>query len=343
VLRRDPTHPGANHYYIHAVEASPHPERALPSARRLESLVPAAGHLVHMPGHIYMRTGDYAASVETNLKAVEADRSYFRDFGKSGMYPVMYYTHNLHFVAFGSMYEGRAADTLKWTEELRQTVSGMLPPGELPPEMSMMLEMFLAQPLFARIRFQKWDDVLRLPAPDPRLVVGTALWHAGRATAYALRRDFAQAEKEKKDFETARAKVAATAGFGLNMAHDILNIAGFVLDGRLLEARGDKDFALASWKSAVEAQDGLSYDEPPDWFYPVRESLGGVLLRSGRAQEAERAFRADLEHNPRNPRSLFGLWKTLEAEKRTADAALVKEEFEAAWKNADVTLRVEDL
>ncbi len=343
VLRRDPSHPGANHYYIHAVEASPHPERALPSARRLEGLAPAAGHLVHMPGHIYMRTGDYAASVQTNLKAVEADRAYFKSFGEHGMYPLMYYAHNLHFVAFGSMYEGRAADSLKWAEELRKSVAEGMPPGALPSDMVMMLEMYMAQPLFAQIRFMKWDEILRAPAPDPRLVVGMALWHAARATAYAMKRDFARAEPEKKDFEAARAKVSATAYFGFNVGHDILNIAGFMLDGRLLEARGDKDFALASWKSAVETQDGLAYNEPPDWFYPVRESLGGAYLRSGRAQEAERTFRADLERNPRNPRSLFGLWKALEAGKKTTDAALVKGEFEVAWKNADVTLRVEDL
>ena len=343
ILKRDPEHPGANHYYIHAVEASPHPERALASAHRLETLVPAAGHLVHMPGHIYLRTGDYVASERINERAVEADRALFRDFGKTPMYPLMYYTHNLHFISMSSQMAGRYADAMKAAREVQENLAPVMQEKSIPPDLLPFIEMFRPQPLYVMLRFGRWAEVLKEPAPDARLLVNTAIWHAARAIACAAKRDFACADAEKGAFETARGKVPAEAGFGLNLAHDVLNVAGIVMDGRMIEAKGRRDEAIASWQSAVQAADGLSYDEPPDWFYPVRESLGGALLRSGRMQEAEAVFRADLDRNPRNPRSLFGLWKSREAQKKSADAAWVKRQFEASWKNAETTLRVEDL
>ena len=343
VLKRDPSHPGANHYYIHAVEASPSPEKALAAAHRLEGLAPAAGHLVHMPGHIYLLTGDYAGAARVNVRAAEADRALFRLAGKQGMYPIMYYTHNLHFIMAASAMQGREAEAVQHARLVEIEIRAVLKRDPLPQDFLPMFEAFLPSPLFMDLRFRKWDAVMRLPAPDPRLVVGTALWRAGRAVARLAQRYPAGAEAEAQAFRAARAKVSEGAGFGLSQASDVLDIAGSMMDAQMLEAKGDTDGALLAWRSAVEAQARLSYNEPPDWFYPVRESLGGALLRAGRPGEAERVFRDDLERHPRSGRSLFGLWKSLEAQKRDTDAAWVKREFQAAWKNATVSLRVEDL
>ena len=343
VLRRDPDHIGANHYYIHATEASPNPERALASAKRLETLAPGAGHLVHMPGHVYLRTGDYDAAANLNDRAVEADLALFKIAGKTGMYPLMYYAHNLHFVMTGRMQEGRYEEAMTAAREMQKEIAPYLAADPIPAAMQSFLELYASAVLSVDLRFGKWAEILALPAPDPRLRVLTAVWHATRGVAFAARRDFAGAASERKAFGEAGALVRPDSGYGYNMSHDILNIAGFMLDGRFAEARGDRDAAILAWGSAVQAQDALVYDDPPDWFFPVRESHGGALLRSGRVQEAERVFRADLERNPRNPRSLFGLWRCLVAQRRDADAGWVKRQFDEAWRHAATPLKVDDL
>jgi tetratricopeptide (TPR) repeat protein len=341
VLRRDPNHIGANHFYIHGMEASPTPEKALASAHRLETLAPAAGHLVHMPGHIYLRTGDFSEAVRDNQKARTADEAYFKVFGRDGMYPIMYAVHNVHFVAYGSMMNGDQKDALEAAgtiaADLKTDATGV------PPEMFGFIQMYGAVPIAVRWRFGMWDEILAMPAPDPKMDIVTALWHAARGIAAAEKQDRATARDEEKAFRAARDKVPPDAALAFSPAQDYLAVAGHVMEARMLEAKSDRDGALASWSAAVQALDNLPYDEPPDWFYPVRESYGGALLRSGRHAEAEKVFREDLNRNPRNGRSLFGLWKTLEAEKKTADAASVRQQFDAAWKDATVTLKVEDL
>jgi tetratricopeptide (TPR) repeat protein len=339
VLRRDPNHIGANHYYIHAVEPSPHPERALPSAHRLEALVPGAGHLAHMPGHIYMRTGDYAAAAASNARAAEADRAYLRATGnEGGLYDLMYYGHNLHFLTAAYMAEGRFADAKKAADELVVHVG----PGvqEMP-----MGEFYLPTPVFVLLRFQQWDEILKTPAPDARWTTTTGLGHFARGIAFAAKGNLAGAQAERKELGAIESKTPPEAEFSayFNKARDFLRLAGHILDARLAAARGDRPGAIEHWQKAVEVGDTLNYGEPPEWYYPVRKSLGGELLRDGQAAEAEKVFRADLERNPRNPRSLFGLMESLIAQKKTADADWVRGAFEAAWKNADVTLRVEDL
>jgi tetratricopeptide (TPR) repeat protein len=343
VLRRDPGHIGANHFYIHAVEASPNPERALPSAVRLESAAPAAGHLVHMPGHIYLRTGDFSRTVAMNEKAVAADEAFFKDFGKSAMYPIMYATHNSHFVWYAGMQSGMKDKSIAAADRVHSEMIAAAPPGDLDPVMGPFLEMYGAAPIEARWRFGMWDDILKLPAPDKRFVIDTAMWHAARGVAQAVKKNRALALEEQKAFRDLREKIPPTWAHAFSPAQDYLAVAGHVMNARILEAVSDHDGAIAAWNAAVQAQDNLPYNEPPEWFYPVRESHGGALLRSGRAAEAEKVFRADLDRNPRNARSLFGLWKTLEAQKKAADAALVKRQFEAAWKDATVTLDVKDL
>ncbi len=337
VLKRDPNHPGANHYYIHAVEASKEPQKALPSASRLETLVPSAGHLVHMPAHIYMRTGDYVAAEKSNAIAAAVDRDYIRANGVQGMYPVMYYDHNVHFESAAACMGGRHAAAKKAGDALFAEV---LPGVDAMP----MLEGYLLQPTFVALRFQKWDEIARMPDPGPKLPLLRATWLYARAMAAAAVGDVKKAEALREAFGVARAALPpGSMGSAQNSGASLLAVAANVLDARIAAARGDRKAAIASWVKAVAADDALAYDEPPPWYYPVRESLGAALLAGGQAAEAEGVFRADLEIHPRNGRSLYGLWKSLEAQKKTADAAWTQAQFEVAWKDADTPVRLEDL
>jgi tetratricopeptide (TPR) repeat protein len=337
VLKRQPDHPGANHFYIHAVEASRHPERALPSAARLETLVPSAGHLVHMPAHVYIRTGSYLAAEKINAVAADVDRKYIRETGAQGMYPMMYYPHNVHFESAAAAMAGRHAQAKKAADVL---FDGVLPTVS----QDAMLEGFLLQPAFVALRFQKWDDIRKMEDPGPKLPLLRATWLFARAMAAAAAKDTQGAEALRGAYGIARDAVPPAQMAGpQNTATAVLAVATSVLDARIAEAAGDRDAALVAWEKAVAAQDTLAYDEPPAWYYPVRESHGGALLRAGRAADAERVFRADLDRNPRNPRSLLGLAESLKAQGRTADAAWARAQFDAAWRDADVQLRVEDL
>ncbi len=339
VLRRDPNHLGANHYYIHAVEASPHAERALASAQRLETLAPGAGHLVHMPAHIYIRVGDYRGAVLRNALAAEADRAYISATGATGIYPLMYYTHNLHFLAAAACFAGRRGEARKAAAGVMENVGPAL--KQMP-----MLEWFSLMPTFVELRFGQWKEVLGVPRPDPELLLQNAMWHFARGLAVVATGDLKGADGERAAFhDSARAVPSAmtVGGASPEAARNVLNLAGHMLDARISEARGDRKSAIVSWTKAVEIQDRLAYDEPPIWFYPVRESLGAALLRDGQTAEAERVFRADLEKNPRNGRSLFGLWQSLLAQKKTADASWVQRGFEEAWEGADVPLALDEL
>jgi tetratricopeptide (TPR) repeat protein len=336
VLKRDPNHVGAIHYYIHAVEASPHPERALPYADRLGRLMPAAGHIVHMPAHIYERTGDYAAAARSNVDAAAADRAYIKASGGQGLYPLMYYSHNLHFMAIAYSMEGRFADSMAAARQLEQNVNPHV--KEMP-----MLEGFDTVVPLLLVRFRRWDEVLKLPEPPATMPATHSVWLWSRGLALAATGKADEADAQYKRFVEAERAAPANAMDGLNRVADILKIADGVLAARVASARGDGAKAVEMLKASVAAEDALSYDEPPAWFLPTRETLGGLLLAQGRAAEAESVFREDLRRNPRSGRSLFGLWKALEAEHKTRDAAAARRDFETAWKNADTQLRVEDL
>lgn len=333
VIRRDPRHVGANHYYIHAVEASRTPERALPSAARMADLVPGAGHLVHMPGHIYLRTGDYEAAAKTNERAAQADRDYIRRTGAAGVYPLMYYTHNLHFIAVARAEEGRFEEAKRAADQLYANIKPAL--KEMP-----MIEGFATIPMFVLMRFHKWDQILKLPAPAAASQVSAAAWHFGRASALAATGKRKEAETAAQQFEAARAKVAAEAMMGNNSAINIFNVASESLQARLAS---DRKTAIERWRKAVGAQDALAYDEPPGWYYPVRESMGAEMLLDGDAAGAEKVFREALAANPRNGRLLFGLLQSLQMQKRLTDAAYVQREFDAAWKNAPIKLTLDQL
>jgi len=338
VLRRDPNHLGANHYYIHATEASPHPEWALASARRLETLAPAASHLVHMPAHAYMRVGEYSAATHSNAIAAEVDHAYLQESGTTGsMYDILYYCHNLHFLAASSSMEGDFTHAKQAADELSAHVGPIL--QDMP-----LAEMYAPYQIFILVRFHRWDDLLKLLPPDPGLSMTTAFWHFARGSAFAAKGQIATAEAERTILETARKQTPPDREFSMysNKARTFLDLAENILDARIADARGDHEQAIKHWEKGVEIEDKLYYGEPPEWFYPVRESLGAALLLDGQAPRAEKVFRADLEQYPRNPRSLFGLLKTLEAQK-SADVEEVRKEFETAWKNADVALELGDL
>ncbi len=335
VLKRDQMHIGANHYYIHAVEASRTPVRALPSAKRLDTLVPAAGHLVHMPAHIYMRTGDYGAAVTSNARAADVDRKYIAATKADGVYPLMYYNHNLDFLASAAMMSGQFATAREAADQL---VANVLPAI---PQMAM-IEPFGAKKLYVLLRFARWDDVLKLPQADPKFALLTTLWHFGRGIAQAGRGNTAEAERERSAYGEARNGVQPDSDWGYNKARDMLAVSDAVLDAWIARAKRDDAAAIDAWKRAVEAEDTLNYDEPPDWFYPTRESLGAALLRAKRFDEAEQIFRADLSRNPKNGRSLFGVWQTLRQKGNKTAAADAEKQFKEVWKNADVQLDLED-
>ncbi len=308
VLKRDPSHPGANHYIIHAVEASPHPERALPSAARLETLVPNAGHLVHMPSHIYMRTGDYVAAEKSNAAAARVDRDYIRATGAQGMYPMMYYNHNVHFESAAAAMAGRYAAAKEAADVL---FADVLPAV---PEMAM-LEGFLLQPTFVALRFHRWDEIARMADPGPRLPMLRTAWLYARAMSAAAAGDVKRAETLRGQYAAARDALGEGVMAGpQNSAAALFAVATNVLEARIAEAAGQRQAAIESWTKAVAAEDALTYDEPPPWYYPTRESLGAALLAGGRAAEAETIFREDLAKNPRNGRSLYGLASALDAD-----------------------------
>jgi tetratricopeptide (TPR) repeat protein len=328
VLRRNPDHPGANHYYIHAIEASPYPERGLPCAHRLKTLAPAAGHLVHMPAHIYMRVGDYDAAARANAQAAAADEAYFKLRPVKGAYPMMYYPHNIHFEAVAHCFQGRQADAQKAADKLAAKVA---PHVDAMP----MLEGFLLVPVFVRVRFQRWDDLLASSAPDAKRKATRAAWHFARGLAHLSRKQLKQAEEERSAFLALKKTIPEDAKLlDWNTAQNLLGVAEKVLDAKLAVARGETGRAVELLREGVKREDALQYGEPPDWFLPVRETLGAVLLAEGKAAEAEKVFRAGLAQHRRSGRCLLGLRESLSAQKRDHAARLIDQEFRAAWRRA---------
>jgi tetratricopeptide (TPR) repeat protein len=339
VIKRDPNHLGAIHYYIHAVEASPTPERALAAANRLASLAPGAGHIVHMPAHVYIRTGDYDAAIKTNEKAAEVDRAYIKSSGAQGIYPMMYYSHNLHFIAMCGAMSGSYAEARKNADLLVANVGPHV--KDMPP-----LEGFMTIPIAVEVRFHHWTEVLQIPQPDPALKTLTVFWHFGRGMALAGTGKIGEAQAEYEVVSRAEAATPPDVVFTMpinNKAKDIMKIAEDVLGAKIAIAKKDKATAISQLREAVAIQDTLKYGEPPDWFFPVRESLGAALLMNGDLGDAERVFRDDLDRNPRNPRSLWGLHQALTEQKRNYDAGFVQKEFDSSWKGHGEPLTVEDL
>jgi tetratricopeptide (TPR) repeat protein len=337
VLARNPDHAGAIHLYIHAVEASPDPGRAEPYADRLTALMPGAGHIVHMPGHIYLRVGRYHDATLANDRAVAADEAYFATDAAAGnmMYEIGYYPHNMHFKALSAAMEGRRAEAM---QAALDTQSRMHADMVRDPAMGGMVQHMRLTPLYTKVRFAMWDDVLAEPEPPADLPFTQALWHASRGTAYAARGQVAEAEAALAQVEMRKDDPSLDQLFvsSVNPASKVVAIAYDVLAGQIAAARRRGDEAARHLARAVEHEDSLTYMEPPDWFVPVRQIQGATLLELGRAREAEAAFRGDLQKFPNNGWSLSGLQASLEQQGRTAEAAEVKAQLDEAWSRADV-------
>ena len=337
VLRRNPQHIGANHYYIHAVEASPHPERGIAAANRLRDLKLSAGHLVHMPGHIYLRVGDYPAAADVNVAAANADMSYIQHSGiKPGIYSMMYYSHNLHFLALSDAMAGRYASARAAADKLAAHVGPAV--KDMP-----MVEMFMPVKTYVLVRFGKWDELLAAKEPDKGMHLHNAMWHWGRGMAYAAKGNYDSAESEQKLLNEAKASAPKDAVVDKTPLTDVLAVASHVLAARIAGGKGDLDAASKHYDEAAALHDNFKYIEPPEWPFPVREAHGAMLLRAGKAAEAEKLFRADLERFPRNGRSLFGLAESLKAQGDNNSAKLIEMQFEDSWKQADTKLSKENL
>jgi tetratricopeptide (TPR) repeat protein len=335
VLKRAPDHIGANHLYIHATEASAHPEEAMQSAERLKTLAPAAGHLVHMPAHTFIRTGDYHAASVANEKAAAADEAYFNKYGAEGMYPVMYYAHNLHFLAVSSSMEGRFAVA---SGAARKLVALALAQAKDNP----MAEQFLPTDLFVLVRFRRWAEIQQIAEPGKSLRLAHAFWRFSLGMADSGTGQLDKAGMDRNALAAEIKGIPAEAIWGYNSAHPVLNLAAVMLDANIARARRDYKQSAELLRRSVEAEDRLNYNEPPDWYLPPRESLGAVLFTDGRYAEAEVAFRAELKAHAKNPRALFGLAESLRAQKKTAEEAGIRKDFEVGWKNADTKLSMAD-
>lgn len=326
VLAHNPNHPGAAHYYIHAMEASSRPERALPYARLLAKQIPGAGHVVHMPSHIYYRLGLYKESLAANLQAVAVDERYFGRSGSDPVYRGAYYPHNIHFVMVSALMGGDGKTALDAAHKLDKS---------LPPELVAkfpLIQPVKAAPYFSHVQFSSPDTLVALPDPGPDLVLVQAMWHYARAVGFA-RKGMAAESRGEIDALGAMERSAdfkPFAAWGIP-ARDIVRTARYVATGRLADARGDLPLALAAYRQAVAVQDGLPYMEPPYWYYPARQSLGVALLRAGQLDDAEDVFRASLARTPSNGWALRGLMEVYRQRGDTVSLQLAQQRFQTTW------------
>ena len=331
VLDREPTHPGANHYYIHAVEAV-EPQKAESAADRLRDLNLDAGHLVHMPSHIYARIGRYHDAAVANERAIEVDEAYIAREKPEGIYPELYYPHNIHFLWFGASMEGRSQVALDAARKLVDRVS--LEAVRVLPS----LEPFFTIPLLTLAQFGQWEAILDEPQPPTEFLYLTAMWHYARGLAFARLERLDKARTEATGL-TSILKTGELMDAGVPFA-SLARIAQTLLAGEIAGLEGRTAQMLEHFQTAVELQDAIPYMEPPFWYYPTRQTLGAALLEEGRASEAEIIYREDLAQNPENGRSLFGLAQSLESQGIMEEAATVRERFAAAWAHADTELRI---
>lgn len=329
-LGRDPNHPGACHYYIHAVEASPDPQRALACATRLPSLMPGAGHLVHMPAHIFMRVGRYRDASERNVHAATVDREYLLHHPLEGNYATGYYAHNLHFLNASLAMEGRSVEAAQVARDLL----GKISVDEIAKEPS--LEWYAPTLLLTMARFGQWGELIRQPPPPKELRFTTGLWHYVRGLAFAATTRFGSAEGELLNLRKslkALARVKTTEG---KLSRTLLKVAERVLVGEMAARRGEYEAGIQALREALQLEATLPYSEPPFWFQPVRHNLGAVLLLAGRPGDAESVYREDLRLNPENGWALHGLVHSLQAQRK--DAAQEEARLRTAWAQADIAL-----
>jgi tetratricopeptide (TPR) repeat protein len=335
VIAAHPNHPGALHLWIHLWEATDTPERAEAEADRLLPLMPGAGHIVHMPAHIYQRVGRYADVIRVNQMAAKADEDYITQCKAQGLYPLAYFPHNLHFIWMGASASGQGRLALDSAYRLANAV-----PREALASVPI-LQGFLVVPYWAMVRFEQWDRILADKGPEFDTPFTRGAWTFARAMALTATGRLDEAARELAVLQALLANPAlkGQTTFSNNSGYAILRIAPEVVAGEMAAKRGDWDTAIAHLDRAVRYEDSLMYQEPPDWHAPVRQNLGAVLLAAGRADEAETVYWEDLKRYPENGWSLFGLWKALEAQGKTELAATIEPRFRKAWKDADTTLR----
>src|SRR3984893_2062627 len=331
VLQRSPGHPGANHYYIHVMEASPDPGKALASAERLRGLMPAAGHLEHMPAHIMQRAGRYEEAAEANRRGAAADQAYFRATTAPDYY-LMYLAHNYSFLAYSAAMEGRKAETLAAVQSVVQAIP-----------LDMMLAMGdsgwnLTQQYAALVRFGLWDEMIAQLAPDPRASGLTAGYLYARGVALAARGRIGDAQGALAELQKLGAAAAPETLAGFNTLRDVVSVAQAIVAARIAASEERREDAIALLEEAVAAGNKLAYKGPADWFFPARHLLGAQLLLAGRARQAEEVYREDLRHNPRNGWALRGLAAALKAQGKAADALRTTHELDAVWLHADIRL-----
>jgi tetratricopeptide (TPR) repeat protein len=332
VVRRNPNHPGACHMYIHAVEASNLASRAVPCAQRLGKLMPGAGHLVHMPTHIYIKLGQWDLAAEHNAHAVHADEKYINERRPSGVYPMGYYPHNFHVMWYALNMLGRSEDAMRAARSIAEKVP-LEVVKQVPP-----FEYFAPTVLYTLARFSKWDEILRQPAPPEDLRYTTGVWRYVRGLAYTARGELDSAGLERDSLAAIAAAIPAEQMLNLNTARSVLAVAEAHLAGEMAAKEGRIDVAAKRLKQAIAAEDEMTYAEPPEWYLPIRQRLGAVLLAAGRPAQAEKAFREDLVHRPENGWSLYGLAQSLRAQNKNEAATQIETRFQKAWRTADVKL-----
>jgi tetratricopeptide (TPR) repeat protein len=335
VLKLNPKHPFANHLYIHAVEASPHPERANASADRLRKLQPGLAHNVHMPSHIDIRCGRWQEAVDTNIKAVEADRRYRKIAGPPVGFINVYVAHNRHMLAYAAMMTGQRALAMK---HIRAMVAQL--PADFLKENTLLAEGFVAMPMEVMVRFGMWDEILAEPDNYADYMTATrAFHHAARAIAYAAKSDPENARKEQAIFLEKAKLVPKEETLGNNTAEDLLALAQHMTEGEILIRENKLDAGIAELREAIRLEDALKYDEPPSWLIPIRHSLGATLISNGRFAEAEQVYREDLARLPDNGWSLYGLAESLSTQKKeAAEAKATKAKFKKLWAKADTKI-----
>lgn len=336
VLERNSEHPGANHLYIHATEASKTPEKALASANRLRKAVPGAGHLVHMPSHTYIRVGNYHEGTLANQRAVEADNEYVTQCRQQGIYPLGYVPHNHHFLWATATMEGREQVSMEAAYSTAEHVN-----TDMMRELGFgTLQHYRVIPLYGSVRFGRWDEILSYPEPDQDLIYPRGVWHYARGMAFVGKVQLEQAETELNKLKTIAAdeRLKEITIWDINTTQELMQIGSRVLEGEIAAQRENYERAVMLLREALMIETQLAYNEPPDWFFPVRHNLGAILLKANKPDEAEQVYRADLEEFPSNGWSLFGLWQSLEAQGKMKEAVEIKQKFEKSWKHADIDL-----
>jgi tetratricopeptide (TPR) repeat protein len=336
VIAEHPRHPHGHHLYIHLLENSPTPEATIKSADIIRNLVPQAGHLVHMAGHAYLAAGLYHDCSVVNEEAIGVDKELKTAFDTEGLYQLAYMPHNMHFLLACYMMEGRSQEAVAVARSLSAGVDQekMRQPG------LESLQHFYLTPYYTLVRFGLWDEILAEPAPPDDLKYPTAMWHYARGMAFTRKGDtsLAEAELAKLNNLALDESLAEMKIWDLNRVPDLLGVASEVLAGEIAVARGNKEEALAHFERGVALQDKLAFDEPPTWYYPVRQSLGTLLFDLGRLQEAESVFRTDLLKNPENPYALYGLTQSLEGQEKSELAADADQRFRRAWARSDLEM-----